>query len=186
MFVIFLYFNDCDREVNQHLLNQKHLLQSKTLLGLFLDPTKKIVTRPSLQLIHTNSCHITFHQSAPTITSSSCLLLKISLSSFITGHVTTHFKGCHCHVIIYLSLSSLSACHNHWPLLISLLLCCNHQFCQVHIISPNKSSEHLTECIDHTHYYIISHSSAQSSTCLLQRTHTFFAQVNNCNILNYF
>ena len=65
MFVIFLYFNSCDHEVNQHLLNQNHLLQSKTLLGIFLDPTKKIVTRPSLQL-QVHGCHITSLQSQQT------------------------------------------------------------------------------------------------------------------------
>ena len=52
-----MHFNDYDREVNQYLLIHKHLLQSKTLLGILLDPTKKIVTRPSLYL-YTHSYQI--------------------------------------------------------------------------------------------------------------------------------
>ena len=124
MFVIFLYFNSCDHEIDQHLLIQKHLLLSKTLLGLFLDPTKKIVTRPSLQLIHTNSCHITFHQSALTITSSSCLLLKVSLPphhyhhlslvmSPPTSEAVTVMSTQYITVIIFSLVKSLCCLHQH-------------------------------------------------------------------------
>ena len=99
MFVIFLYFNGCDGEVNQHLLIQKHLLQSKTLLGIFLDSTKKIVTRPSLYL-YTHSYQICQSLICHSVKSMSTNAHNICLS--ITNCQINHYQ----HIIQY-SLFSL-------------------------------------------------------------------------------
>ena len=120
MFVIYLYFKDCNREVNQDLLNQKHLLQSKTLLGLFLDPTKKIVTRPSLYLIHTLH-HIHHHDINPSLQLCSSFSYQCSTYRFIFIQSTCHnqvFNSIHAHHtnsnLSLLSQHSSLSCMSHF------------------------------------------------------------------------
>ena len=127
MFVIFLYFNGCDREANQHLLIQKHLLLSKTQHGLFLVPTKKNGTRPSLQL-QQNFHHITFHQFSLVmsiiflpLSNHQCDHLCLVLNMIIYQATQNHMI---CQIIYYLSFAHIYA-HSQ------IQTCQLHQFYQV-------------------------------------------------------